>query len=101
VKNLGRLGSGGAGDSGLEKQSFPRALPDTLDRILGKLFTVYSPLIALAGPVCCVDPHWIQSVLRFRIRRADPYVFGPPGSVSDPLVRGMFPDPDPSIIKQK
>ncbi len=36
----------------------------------------------------------------------DPRVFGPPGSRSDPLVRGMDPDPDPaldpdpSIIKQ-
>jgi hypothetical protein len=27
----------------------------------------------------------------------DPHVFGDP----DPLVRGMDPDPDPSIIKQK
>ncbi len=26
----------------------------------------------------------------------DPHVFGPPG-----LVRGMDPDPDPSIVKQK
>jgi hypothetical protein len=32
----------------------------------------------------------------------DPRVFGPPGSGSgDPLVRGMDPDPDPSINKQK
>jgi hypothetical protein len=30
---------------------------------------------------------------------SDPCVFGLPGS--DPLVRGMDPDPDPSIIKQK
>jgi hypothetical protein len=28
----------------------------------------------------------------------DPHVFGPP--CLDPLVRGMDPDPDPSIIKQ-
>jgi hypothetical protein len=31
----------------------------------------------------------------------DPYVFGPPGSDPDPLVRGTDPDPAPSIIKQK
>ena len=30
---------------------------------------------------------------------SDPYVFGPPGTDPDPLVRRM--DPDPSIIKQK
>jgi hypothetical protein len=29
----------------------------------------------------------------------DPYVYGPPGSAPDPLVRGI--DPDPSITKQK
>ncbi len=32
---------------------------------------------------------------------SDPYVFGPPEFGSDPLVRGMDPDPDPPIIKQK
>jgi hypothetical protein len=37
----------------------------------------------------------------------DPYVFGPPGSGSGSLIRGMdldpdtAPDPDPSIAKQK
>jgi hypothetical protein len=35
------------------------------------------------------------------MRRIRTYVFGPPGSDPDPLVRGMDPDPDPSIIKQK
>ncbi len=40
-----------------------------------------------------------RPVLRIRIRRI--HVFGPPGSGPDPLVRGMDPDPDPSIIKQK
>ncbi len=66
VKNLGRLGSGGAGDSGLEKQSFPRALPDTLDRILGKGFTLIlrSPPL---GRTSVVDLHWFQSVLRIRM----------------------------------
>jgi hypothetical protein len=56
VKNLGRLGSGGAGDSGLEKQSFPRALPDTLDRILGKVFILIL-LFPLWLDQCFVDPH--------------------------------------------
>jgi hypothetical protein len=32
---------------------------------------------------------------------SDPYVFGPPGQDPDPIVKGMDPDPDPSIIKQK
>jgi hypothetical protein len=31
----------------------------------------------------------------------DPRVFGPPGSGSGPLVRGIDPDPDPSIIMKK
>jgi hypothetical protein len=32
---------------------------------------------------------------------SDPHVFGPPGSGSGSISRGMVPDPDPSIIKQK
>ena len=36
MKNLGRLGSG-SGESSVEKQSYPRALPDTLDRIVGQI----------------------------------------------------------------
>ncbi len=76
MKNLGRLGSVGSGDSGLEKQSFPRALPDTLDRILGKVFYSYSSLTAF----------WLESALcgsaLVSISVADPYVFGPPGSGS-------------------
>ncbi len=31
---------------------------------------------------------------------SDPYVFGPPGSELDPLVRDTDPYPDPSIIEQ-
>jgi hypothetical protein len=80
VKNLGRLGSGGAGDSGLEKQSFPRALPDTLDRILGKLLLLFFALRFWTGPVLCGSA--LVSISVADPDPPDPYVFGPPGSGS-------------------
>ncbi len=53
----------------------------------GRQARLYSVVVRAADP----DP-------------SDPYVFGPPGSEPDPLVRGIDPDsypaPDPSIIKQ-
>jgi hypothetical protein len=53
----------------------------TLPDLIHKNKNKYSPLSSVADP----DPN--------------PYVFGHPGSGSDPLVRGM--DPDPSITNQK
>ncbi len=62
----------------------------------------------MASKIQCVHYWWCS----FNCCVADPdpdppdkCVFGPPGSGSDPLVRGMDPDPDldldPSKIKQK
>jgi hypothetical protein len=50
-----------------------------------------SLLILSVISVADLDPH-----------PSDPYVIGRLGLLDpDPLVRGMDPDPDPSIIKQK
>jgi hypothetical protein len=48
----------------------------------------------------CLPP--LEGELLTSVADPDPHIFGSPGSGSpDPLVRGMDPDPDPSIIKQK
>ena len=46
-------------------------------------------------------PHWFKSVLRIRIRIRIHMFLGLLDPDPDPLVRGMDPDLDPSITKQK
>jgi hypothetical protein len=40
----------------------------------------------------------LKLTLHYSFADPDPYVFGPPGSVPDPLVRGT--DSDPTVIKE-
>jgi hypothetical protein len=56
-----------------------------------------------AGAFRSADPDRIRTNASQTSNVADPhpYVFGPPGSRSGPLVRGTDPDPDPSISKHK
>jgi hypothetical protein len=49
-------------------------------------------------PSCWMRIHVFKSVLRIRIHRIHIFLGFPD---TDPLVRGMDPDPDPSIIMQK
>jgi hypothetical protein len=63
---------------------------------------VYSSLGAGAGAALCYPtqdrrrPHHFLFLVASSV--PDPHVLGLPDP--DPLVRGMDPDPDPSIIKQ-
>jgi hypothetical protein len=70
-------------------------------KMLAKLRDV--PFLVRAGQPCLRAPAGsslpaaVNQVRSFQGCFPDPYVFGPPGPGSGPLVRGM--DPDPSIIE--
>ncbi len=61
-------------------------------------FCVVTPLVLAPHPGLNSDGNysWLCSAAVFRIHRIHMFLGHP-----DPLIKGMDPDPDPSIIKQK
>jgi hypothetical protein len=90
------------------RQPYPTAVSvDTMVSVADKLMKEYDwicPLISLCVCVCDGIYPWISLCVSVSVADPDPpdpHIFGPPGPGSDPLVRGIDPDPDPSIIEQK